>query len=219
MTTTKPWLDRAWLDAHWMPFTGNRQFKASPRMFVGAEGAYLIDADGKRVFDGLSGLWCAGLGHCRREIVEAVQRQVATLDYAPAFQFGHPTSFELANRIKALTPAGLDHVFFVGSDRGRRHLAQDRARLLAAQGQGHQTRLIGRERLPASTSAASPSVASSATASCTARASTPITCRTPSWRCAIRRRRSPAASPRSAPTSPTRCSISSRCTTPPASPR
>src|SRR3978361_149107 len=88
--------DAAWLDAHWMPFTGNRQFKANPRMFVAAEGACSIDAHGKRVFDGLSGLWCCGLGHGRKEIVEAVQKQVATLDYAPAFQFGHPGSFALA---------------------------------------------------------------------------------------------------------------------------
>src|SRR5512135_3830646 len=108
-------MDAGWLDAHWMPFTGNRQFKANPRMFVSAEGAYYTDADGKKVFDGLSGLWCSGLGHGRREIVEAVSRQVAALDYAPAFQFGHPASFALANKIKELTPAGLDYVFFTGS--------------------------------------------------------------------------------------------------------
>ena len=83
-------VDAAWLDAHWMPFTGNREFKQHPRMFVSAEGAYYTDASGKKVFDGLSGLWCCGLGHGRREIVEAVQKQVAQLDYAPAFQFGHP---------------------------------------------------------------------------------------------------------------------------------
>ena len=105
----------SFLEAHWMPFTGNRQFKANPRMFVGAEGAYYIDADGKKVFDGLSGLWCSVLGHGRREIVEAVQKQVATLDYAPAFQFGHPSSFALANKIKELAPKGLDYVFFCGS--------------------------------------------------------------------------------------------------------
>ena len=107
--------DAAWLDAHWMPYTGNRQFKAHPRMIVAAEGAYYIAADGKKILDGLSGLWCSGLGHCRREIVEAIQRQAATLDYAPAFQYGHPGAFELANKIKELTPAGLDYVFFTGS--------------------------------------------------------------------------------------------------------
>ena len=107
--------DAAWLDAHWMPFTGNRQFKAHPRMIVAAEGAYYTDSDGKKILDGLSGLWCCGLGHGRREIIEAVSRQVATLDYAPAFQYGHPLSFALANKLKELTPAGLDYVFFTGS--------------------------------------------------------------------------------------------------------
>ena len=140
-------LDSAWLDAHWMPFTGNRQFKANPRMFVAAEGAYLIDAEGKRVFDGLSGLWCAGLGHCRREIVEAVQKQVATLDYAPAFQFGHPASFALANKIKELTPAGLDYVFFTGSGSESADTSLKMARAYwRAKGQGTKTRLIGREK-------------------------------------------------------------------------
>jgi len=143
----KPRMDAAWLDAHWMPFTGNRQFKAHPRMFVAAEGSYLIDADGRRIFDGLSGLWCSGLGHGRKEIVEAVQKQVATLDYAPAFQFGHPASFALANKIKELTPAGLDHVFFVcsGSEAADTSLKMARA-YWRAKGMGHKTRLIGREK-------------------------------------------------------------------------
>jgi len=139
--------DKAWLDAHWMPFTGNRQFKAHPRMFVGAEGSYYIDAQGRKIFDGLSGLWCTGLGHTRKEIVEAVQKQVATLDYAPAFQFGHPASFALANKIKELTPAGLDHVLFVcsGSEAADTSLKMARA-YWRAKGQGTKTRLIGREK-------------------------------------------------------------------------
>ncbi len=87
-----------------MPFTGNRDFKAKPRIITAARGAYLEDADGRRIFDGLSGLWCSGLGHCRPEITAAIQVQAATLAYSPAFQFGHPTAFELASRIAALTP-------------------------------------------------------------------------------------------------------------------
>ena len=139
--------DAAWLDAHWMPYTGNRQFKAHPRMFVAAEGAYYTDADGRKIFDGLSGLWCCGLGHNRREIVEAVQKQVATLDYAPAFQFGHPRSFELANKIKELTPAGLDYVFFTGSGSESADTSLKMARAYwRAKGQGTKTRLIGREK-------------------------------------------------------------------------
>ena len=138
--------DAAWLDAHWMPFTANRQFKADPRMIVSGKGAYYTDAEGRKIFDGLSGLWCTGLGHGRTEIVEAVSRQVAQLDYAPAFQFGHPKSFELANKIKDLTPAGLDYVFFTGSAGSGRYLAEAGPRLLAREGKGTKTRLIGREK-------------------------------------------------------------------------
>jgi beta-alanine--pyruvate transaminase len=136
-----------WLEAHWMPFTGNRNFKASPRMIVGADGAYYRDADGRRVFDGLSGLWCCGLGHGRRELLEAACRQLETLDYAPAFQFGHPLSFELANRIKELVPTGLDHVFFTGSGSESADTSLKMARgYWRAKGQPGKTRLIGREK-------------------------------------------------------------------------
>ena len=110
-----PRMDAAWLDAHWMPFTANRNFKAAPRMVASASGAYYTDTDGRKIFDGLSGLWCTGLGHGRREIAEAVGKAALNLDYAPAFQFGHPASFALANKIKELTPDGLDYVFFTGS--------------------------------------------------------------------------------------------------------
>ena len=135
------------LEAHWMPFTGNREFKQHPRMIVSAEGAYYTDDKGRKIFDGLSGLWCTGMGHGRREIVEAVQKQVATLDYAPAFQFGHPTSFALANKIKAITPAGLDYVFFCssGSEAADTSLKMARA-YWRSKGQGTKTRLIGREK-------------------------------------------------------------------------
>ncbi len=139
--------DAAWLDAHWMPFTANRQFKADPRMIVSGKGAYYTDAEGRKIFDGLSGLWCTGLGHGRTEIVEAVSRQVAQLDYAPAFQFGHPKSFELANKIKELTPAGLDYVFFTGSGSEAADTSLKLARAYwRAKGKGTKTRLIGREK-------------------------------------------------------------------------
>ena len=139
--------DAAWLDAHWMPFTSNREFKANPRMIVSADGAYYTDSNGKKIFDGLSGLWCSGLGHNRREIVEAVQKQVATLDYAPAFQYGHPASFALANKVKELTPAGLDYVFFTGSGSESADTSLKMARAYwRAKGQGTKTLLIGREK-------------------------------------------------------------------------
>ena len=143
----QPRLDAAWLDAHWMPYTANREFKANPRMVVAASGAYFTDADGRKIFDGLSGLWCSGLGHGRREIAEAIGRQALQLDYAPAFQFGHPLSFELANRIKDLTPQGLDHVFFTSSGSEAADTARKMARAYwRTRGQASKTLLIGREK-------------------------------------------------------------------------
>jgi len=139
--------DRTWLEAHWMPFTANRSFKANPRMIVEAKGAYFTDADGRKVFDSLSGLWCAGLGHGRPEITEAVSRQMAKLDYSPAFQFGHPSSFELANKLKELTPAALDYVFFTGSGSEAADTSLKMARAYwRAKGKATKTRLIGREK-------------------------------------------------------------------------
>ena len=139
--------DAAWLEAHWMPYTANRSFKKDPRIIVEAKGAYFTDADGRKIFDGLSGLWCSGLGHGRPEITEAVSRQIAKLDYAPAFQFGHPGSFALANRLKELTPAGLDYVFFTGSGSESADTSLKMARAYwRAKGQASKTRLIGREK-------------------------------------------------------------------------
>lgn len=140
-------LSRAELEAHWMAYTGNRQFKDDPRMIVGAEGAYYIDDRGRRILDGLSGLWCSGLGHNRKEITEAVTRQMQTLDYSPAFQFGQPRSFQLANRIKELTPEGLDYVFFTnsGSESADTSLKMARA-YWRLKGQPGKTRLIGRSK-------------------------------------------------------------------------
>ncbi|MBV8500479.1 MAG: aspartate aminotransferase family protein [Paucibacter sp.] len=136
-----------WMDAHWMAFTGNREFKANPRLLVAAEGAYYRSEDGRRIYDGLSGLWCTGLGHSRREIVEAVSRQVRELDYSPAFQFAHPLSFELANRIVAKMPSGLNRVFFTGSGSESVDTALKMARAYwRAKGQAGKTRLIGRAK-------------------------------------------------------------------------
>lgn len=143
----QPRTDAAWLDAHWMPYTGNRDFKANPRIITSAKGCYYTDADGRQIFDGLSGLWCCGLGHGRAEITEAVSRQVAKLDYSPAFQFGHPLSFELANKLKELTPDGLDHVFFTGSGSEAADTSLKMARAYwRAKGMSSKTRLIGREK-------------------------------------------------------------------------
>ena len=135
------------LDALWMPFTANRQFKAAPRLFVSAKGMHYRTADGRRVLDATAGLWCVNAGHGRREIVEAIQRQAERMDYAPAFQMGHPLQFELASRVAALLPGDLDHVFFTNSGSE----SVDTALKIAlayhrAAGAPERTMLIGRAR-------------------------------------------------------------------------
>jgi beta-alanine--pyruvate transaminase len=135
------------LEAFWMPYSANRQFKAAPRMLVAAKDMHYTAADGHSVLDGAAGLWCCNAGHGRQKIVEAVQRQVAQLDFAPTFQMGHPKAFEAASRVAALLPGDLDRVFFTNSGSE----AVDSALKIAlayhrARGEGTRTRLIGRER-------------------------------------------------------------------------
>src|SRR5664280_2987387 len=103
------------LEAYWMPFTANREFKTNPRMLVSAKDMHYITDDGRRVLDGTAGLWCVNAGHTRPKIVEAVQHQIAELDYAPSFQMGHPKAFELAARLATIAPQGLNRVFFTNS--------------------------------------------------------------------------------------------------------
>jgi len=140
-------LDRVDLEAFWMPFTANRQFKDKPRMLAKASGMYYWTPEGRRVLDGAAGLWCVNAGHGRREITEAVSRQIAEMDFAPVFQMGHPGAFELANEVVRWLPDGLDHVFFTNSGSEsvdtalKIALAYHRVR-----GEGTRTRLIGRER-------------------------------------------------------------------------
>lgn len=138
-------LDRDALEAHWMPFTGNRQFKQKPRMVVAADGLYYQSADGRRILDGVSGLWCCGAGHNRPEISQAIGAQLGRMDYAPGFQFGHPLSFQLANRLKQLTPSGLDYVFFSNSGSEAVETALKMARAYwRLKGMPGKSKLIGR---------------------------------------------------------------------------
>ena len=135
------------LDSFWMPFTANRQFKETPRLFASAEGMYYTSVDGRKVIDGSAGLWCVNAGHGRKQIASAVERQLTTLDFAPSFQMGHPIAFDFAERLAALAPAGLDRVFFTNSGSE----SVDTALKIAlayhrATGQPTRTRLIGRER-------------------------------------------------------------------------
>jgi beta-alanine--pyruvate transaminase len=135
------------LSAFWMPFTANRQFKKSPRMFVSADRMHYKTADGREVLDGTAGLWCCNAGHNRPRIVEAIQKQAGELDYAPAFQMGHPTAFELANRLRDMAPEPFEHVFFTNS--GSESVETALKIAIAYQraiGQGTRIRLIGRER-------------------------------------------------------------------------
>lgn len=135
------------LRAFWMPFTANRQFKQNPRMFVAADGMYYTTSDNRQVMDGTAGLWCVNAGHKRPKIVEAIAKQAAELDYAPAFQMGHPKAFELANRLVDIAPKGIEHVFYTNS--GSESVETALKIAIAYQrvrGQGTRTRLIGRER-------------------------------------------------------------------------
>ncbi len=135
------------LDAFWMPFSANRQFKAHPRLLASAEGMFYRDVEGREILDATGGLWCVNAGHARPRIVEAVRQQIATLDFAPTFQMGHPLPFTLAQRLKAIAPDHLGHLFFTNSGSEsvdtalKIALAYHRAR-----GEGQRTRLIGREK-------------------------------------------------------------------------
>jgi len=135
------------LAAHWMPFTANRAFKKAPRLIARAKDMHYYTPEGRALLDGAAGMWCTNAGHNRDPIVEAIRAQAAELDYAPPFQFAHPKSFELASRIAALAPEGLEHVFFANSGSE----AVDTALKIALayhniRGEGARTRLIGRER-------------------------------------------------------------------------
>jgi len=135
------------LEAYWMPFTGNRYFKQHPRLITRAEGMHCYTHDGRKLLDAVAGLWCCNAGHCHPKIVEAIREQAATLDYAMAFQLGHPTVFELANELTSIAPEGIDYAFFVNSGSE----AVDTALKMALawhrlRGEGQRTRFIGRER-------------------------------------------------------------------------
>ena len=138
---------RPGLEAFWMPFTANRQFKAAPRLLARAEGMYYYTPEGRKVLDAQAGLWCVNAGHCRKPIVDAIAQAAGSLDFAPTFQMGHPAAFELANRLVALAGDPFDHVFFCNSGSE----AVDSALKIAlayhrVRGEGQRTRFIGRER-------------------------------------------------------------------------
>ncbi|WP_338805299.1 aspartate aminotransferase family protein [Xenorhabdus griffiniae] len=133
--------------AHWMPFSANRHFQQDPRLIVSAEGSWLFDDQGRRIYDSLSGLWTCGAGHSRAEIRQAVSDQLGTLDYSPGFQYGHPLSFKLADKIASLMLGDLNHVFFTSSGSEATDTAVKMARAYwRIQGQPAKTKFIGRAR-------------------------------------------------------------------------
>jgi len=135
------------LDAYWMPFTANRQFKKSPRMLARSSGMHYWDDKGRQILDAVAGLWCVNAGHARPRIVQAIQDQAAELDFAPSFQMAHPKAFELADRIAQLAPEGMNKVFFTNSGSEAVETALKMAIAYhRARGDGSRTRLIGRER-------------------------------------------------------------------------
>ena len=135
------------MDAFWMPFTANRQFKAAPRLLAKAKGMHYWTPEGRQILDGIAGLWCVNAGHARPKIVEAIQQQAAEMDFAPPFNMAHPKAFELAERLVELTPAGLNKVFFTNSGSEAVETALKMAiGYHRARGEGARTRLIGRER-------------------------------------------------------------------------
>ena len=135
------------LDAFWMPFTANRDFKQAPRLLSKAKDMHYWTPEGRQILDGTAGLWCVNAGHSRPRIVEAIARQAVEMDFAPPFQMGHPLAFELADRLTRYTPAGLNRVFFTNS--GSESVESALKIALAyhrLRGESHRTRLIGRER-------------------------------------------------------------------------
>ena len=133
--------------AFWMPYTANRQFKKAPRLLARAEGMRYWTPEGREILDGTAGLWCVNAGHCRPRIVEAVQRQVAEMDFAPTFQMGHPIAFEFAERLAKVAPPGFSRIFYTNSGSE----SADTALKIAlayhrARGEAQRFRLIGRER-------------------------------------------------------------------------
>ena len=136
------------LEAFFMPFTANRQFKKNPRLLARAKGVHYWTPEGRKVIDGTAGLWCVNAGHGREEIKQAIAQQLEEMDYAPSFQMGHPKSFELAARHAAMLPGDLDHAFYCnsGSEAVDSALKIALAWQTRARGQGTRTRMIGRER-------------------------------------------------------------------------
>jgi beta-alanine--pyruvate transaminase len=146
MNVVKPLSNQAF-EAQWMPFTANREFKASPRLVQRSEGVRLWNQNGEPLIDGSSGLFNVAAGHGRKEIAEAVYRQMLENDYTPPFQMGHPGAFALADKVAELLPEPMNHVFFVNS--GSEAIDTALKMVMAyhrARGESQRLRFVSRER-------------------------------------------------------------------------
>jgi putrescine aminotransferase len=104
--------------AHYLhPFTDHAALsRKGTRVIARAEGVYLYESDGRRILDGMSGLWCVNLGYGRRELADVAHRQLLELPYYNSFfQVAHPPAIELARLLVEVTPPQFNHVFFTGS--------------------------------------------------------------------------------------------------------
>ena len=207
------------LEAFWMPFTANRQYKRAPRLFVRAERMHYTTDDGRRVLDGTSGLWCVNAGHCRPKIVEAIRQQAGELDFAGTFQMGHPRAFECASKLVNTAPPGFDHVFFTNSGLNRsRPRSRSRSPIIGPKATPRRRDSSAASAvITASISVAPRLVASPTTANGSVRCSpvSTISATLTIWPATP----SAGVDPSMAPSLPTISSASSRCTMPRPSPR
>ena len=109
------------LSHHLHPFTDTKSLaeKGGSRIITKADGVWLEDSEGNKILDAMAGLWCVNVGYGRRELADVAQRQMLELPYYNTFfNTATPPAIELADKLVALTPEGLNHVFFgcTGSD-------------------------------------------------------------------------------------------------------
>ena len=110
----------AWQKAdrhYWHPFSDNKELRAQgSRLIVRGDGVHVWDSEGRRLLDGMSGLWCVNLGYGRAELVDAAARQMRELPYYNSFfKCANPPAVELAAKLAKIAPRGMGNVFFTGS--------------------------------------------------------------------------------------------------------
>jgi beta-alanine--pyruvate transaminase len=134
-------------NAFWLPFTAQRQFRDQPLLFTSAQGMHYRADDGRQVLDAMAGLWCCNAGHGQPRITQAIAEAAGRLDFVSSFKMSHPAAFQLADRIAALAPAGMNHIFFTNSGSEAVDTALKIARAYhQARGDARRTKLVGRAK-------------------------------------------------------------------------